>query len=163
MSLKCFIYTPDCTILHHFFSNFLGEAPEHPLTGGDTPPVPFPPGPSGLEKTPQVEFSIRHCSRIFIYLFIYSAFLNITSFSSKRRIILFDNKEWNTNFILCIQNVRNRNLMSECKLELYVTCNDISVIYGVTQMCRRTEEKVVPTVIMPSLNIRISSNASAFH
>ena len=28
-------------------------------------------------------------------------------------------------------------------------------------MCRRTEEKVVPTVIMPSLNIRISSNASA--
>ena len=31
-----------------------------------------------------------------------------------------------------------------------VTCNDISVIYVATQMCRRTEEEVVPTVGLPT-------------
>ena len=31
-------------------------------------------------------------------------------------------------------------------LVFYVTCNDISVIYVTAQMCRRTEEEVVPTV-----------------
>ena len=59
LSLKGFIYTPDCTILHHFFKIFLGEAPEPPTTAGDTPPVPSPLGPSGLEKTPQVDLWIR--------------------------------------------------------------------------------------------------------
>ena len=29
---------------------------------------------------------------------------------------------------------------------VYVTCNDISVIYVTAQICRRTEEEVVPTV-----------------
>ena len=52
MSLKDFICTPDCTILHHFFKIFSGEAHEPPPTGGDTPPVPSPLGLSGLEKTP---------------------------------------------------------------------------------------------------------------
>ena len=31
-------------------------------------------------------------------------------------------------------------------LEFYVSCNDISVIYVTTQMCRRTEEEVEPIV-----------------
>ena len=31
-------------------------------------------------------------------------------------------------------------------LVFYVTWNDISVIYVTAQMCRRTEEEVVPTV-----------------
>ena len=31
-------------------------------------------------------------------------------------------------------------------LVFYITCNDISVIYVTAQMCRRTEEEVVPTV-----------------
>ena len=31
-------------------------------------------------------------------------------------------------------------------LVFYVTYNDISVIYVTAQMCRRTEEEVVPTV-----------------
>ena len=31
-------------------------------------------------------------------------------------------------------------------LVFYVTCNDISVIYVTAQMCRQTEEEVVPTV-----------------
>ena len=31
-------------------------------------------------------------------------------------------------------------------LVFYVTCNDISVIYVMAQMCRRTDEEVVPTV-----------------
>ena len=34
-------------------------------------------------------------------------------------------------------------------LVLYVTCNDISVIYVTAQMCRRTEE-VVSTVGLPT-------------
>ena len=42
--------------LHHFASFFpkfsRGRPPEPPPTGGDTPPVPSPLGPSGLEKTP---------------------------------------------------------------------------------------------------------------
>ena len=51
--------------LHHFasfFQNFLGGGPPNPhQQEGDTPPVPSPLSPSGLEKTPQVEFWIRHC------------------------------------------------------------------------------------------------------
>ena len=34
-----------------FFQNFLG-GPEPPPKGGDTPPVPYPLGPSGLETPP---------------------------------------------------------------------------------------------------------------
>ena len=33
-----------------------------------------------------------------------------------------------------------------CLFVFYVTCNDISVIYVTAQMCRWTEEEVVPTV-----------------
>ena len=33
---------------------------------------------------------------------------------------------------------------------LYVTCNAISVIYVTAQMCRRIEEKVAPTVGLPT-------------
>ena len=57
--------------------------------------------------------------------------------------------------------MRNRNLMSECIGVLRHMQRYFSYIYVMTQMYRRTEEKVVPTVIMPLLNIRISSNASA--
>ena len=35
-------------------------------------------------------------------------------------------------------------------LMFYVTCNDLSVIYVTSQMCRRTEE-VVPTIGLPTL------------
>ena len=35
-------------------------------------------------------------------------------------------------------------------LVFYVTCNDISVIYVTVQMCRRTEDEVVPTVGLPT-------------
>ena len=50
---KGFIYTADCTILHNFFKIFSGEAPRTPTKkGGDTPPVPSPLGPSGLEQNP---------------------------------------------------------------------------------------------------------------
>ena len=35
--------------------------------------------------------------------------------------------------------------LSVCVLEFNVTCNEISVIYVTAQMCRRTEEEVVPT------------------
>ena len=34
----------------------------------------------------------------------------------------------------------------------YVTCTDISVIYVTAQICRRTEEEVVPTVGRPRHN-----------
>ena len=37
-----------------------------------------------------------------------------------------------------------------CVLVFYVTCNDFSVIYVTAQMCRRTEEEVVPTVGLPT-------------
>ena len=36
--------------------------------------------------------------------------------------------------------------MCVCVLEIYVTCNDISVIYVTAQMYRQTEEDVVRTV-----------------
>ena len=36
--------------------------------------------------------------------------------------------------------------MSLSLLVFYVTWNDISVIYVTAQMCRRTEEEVVPTI-----------------
>ena len=35
-------------------------------------------------------------------------------------------------------------------LVFYVTCNNISVIYVMPQMCRRTEEDFVPTVGLPT-------------
>ena len=35
-------------------------------------------------------------------------------------------------------------------LVFYVTWNDILVIYVTAQMCRRTEEEVVPTVGLPT-------------
>ena len=38
-------------------------------------------------------------------------------------------------------------------LEFYVTCNDISVIYVTAQMCRQTEEEVVPTVRLNAIDI----------
>ena len=38
-----------------------------------------------------------------------------------------------------------------CVLVFYVTCSDISVLYVTAQMCRRTEEEVVPTVGLPTL------------
>ena len=34
----------------------------------------------------------------------------------------------------------------ECECIGVFICNDISVIYVTVQMCRRTEDKVVPTV-----------------
>ena len=37
-------------------------------------------------------------------------------------------------------------VMNLSLLVFYVTCNDISVIYVTAQMCRRTEEEVLPTV-----------------
>ena len=41
-------------------------------------------------------------------------------------------------------------IMSLSLLVFYVTCNDISVIYVTTQLCRRNEEVVVPTVGLPT-------------
>ena len=35
-------------------------------------------------------------------------------------------------------------------LVFYVTCNNISVIYVTAQMCRRTEDVVVPMVGLPT-------------
>ena len=35
-------------------------------------------------------------------------------------------------------------------LVFYVTCKDIAVIYVMAQMCRWTEEEVVPTVGLPT-------------
>ena len=35
-------------------------------------------------------------------------------------------------------------------LVFYITCNDISAIYVTAQMCRRTDEEVVPTVGLPT-------------
>ena len=35
-------------------------------------------------------------------------------------------------------------------LVFYVTCTDVSVIYVTAQMCRWTEEEVVPTVGLPT-------------
>ena len=53
--------------LHHFasfFQNFLGGDPPNPHQR-EGPPLPYPPQVSGLEKTPQVDFWIRHCLRSF--------------------------------------------------------------------------------------------------
>ena len=38
----------------------------------------------------------------------------------------------------------------EIEIGVYVTCNDISVIYVTAQMCRRNEEVVGPTVGLPT-------------
>ena len=50
----------------------------------------------------------------------------------------------------CLSNLLESRLspriVSLSLLVFYVTCNDISVIYVTAQMCRRTEEEVVPTV-----------------
>ena len=60
--------------LHHFASfiqNFLGGAPpppEPPPTGGDTPPVPSPLGPSGLEKPPPPGWVLDPPLRLKIWL-----------------------------------------------------------------------------------------------
>ena len=55
-----------------------------------------------------------------------------------------ENMQWNGNYgILCV-------LVCICVLAFYVTCNDISVIYVTAQMCRRTEEEVVPMFGLPT-------------
>ena len=51
--------------------------------------------------------------------------------------------------IHCIQ-LPSTKLLSLRLLVFYVTCNNISVIYVTAQMCRRTEEVVVPTVGLPT-------------
>ena len=43
-----------------------------------------------------------------------------------------------------------RMLLSLSLLVFYITCNDISVICVMPQMCRRTEEECVPTVGLPT-------------
>ena len=43
-----------------------------------------------------------------------------------------------------------RMSLSLSLLVFYVTCNDISVIYVMSQMCRRTKEEFVPTVVLPT-------------
>ena len=61
MSLKGFIYTPDCTILHPFFKIFSGEAPRTPTNGRGQPSSTLHTRPFGpREPPPQVEFLIRH-------------------------------------------------------------------------------------------------------
>ena len=40
-------------------------------------------------------------------------------------------------------------------LVFYVTCNDISVIHVMAEMCRRTEKEVVPTVGLPTTFRRV--------
>ena len=41
--------------------------------------------------------------------------------------------------------VYSRLSVCVCVLEFNVTCNEISVIFVTAQMCKRTEEEVVPT------------------
>ena len=52
MSLKGFIYTPDCTILHHFFKIFSGEAPRTPTNGRGHPSRTLPTRPFGPRENP---------------------------------------------------------------------------------------------------------------
>ena len=72
---------------------------------------------------------------------------------SRRHLSLFIRRGIHTVFTLkgngTVAHVASRFSLSLSLLVLYVTCNDISVIYVTAQMCRRTEEEVVPTVGLP--------------
>ena len=62
LGLKGFIYTPDCTILQHFFKIFSGEAPRTPTNRRGHPSRTLPNWPFGPREPPaQVDFCIRHC------------------------------------------------------------------------------------------------------
>ena len=73
VSLKGLICTPDCTVLLHFFKNFLGAGPPNPhLQEGRPLPYPPPLGPSGLEKPPKFGFWVRHWYALSLYSVISS-------------------------------------------------------------------------------------------